>query len=1246
MFIKIEVMTCQKLLFPVFLCLLISTINVWANDGDPLILDWIQDQNPASLNSPQSGYLEELNDRLKQWNAGRPDHLRIYVLIAMDVRTVAAKNVKVDFNSPFLNTTSSEPVNAMDKAFKAMKMKSEDISSNININDAIRAIHQKLAAKGYTERVIYTYGTQEFIDGKGHSHHRTLDQLSVSGKLMSMPGLSDRIWKRAQETPTAQAKTHAQRISLAIDNIIKAIEQEYDFGKAVKNCSVGSDFINTWPVSDDRYKEAVVLTAKYYALTDAKYQLGSKYLKVDDLRRFRTDALTVGDAVFSGKGPFFSEAFPDVLNSLPGYSDYTVYAIFKEVNFYIPPKERMKFAQDVYAQLKSTGSLASNVILLVVPYFVCTPGSSSTSLVFMPAVSGADKSLSQAMNSPFAETEDFCAAFREAMKAVPKDHISYVAFYLWNGTIIFKQEIDKRVRGFSNCADIYVLVDQRADAIQPYMHCWEKYPASSDPLEPSYRIFTNCLSESRAAIDRLILDSPEPQFRILNPPDDCYKSQMRQKKLLGEDGPSLALTYAHAALYNADLKAFSVDRDVNAGRAGAEDSFLEDELFYGNQNPFHVKHWVYSVVKVGSFIAGFLGPTGLLYDFAAGMIILAVGGDTDEAIGSFTNVLVPIALYGTGKIAVKGFRYLKNFAVGEEAYKAVTHASFPVLSNDGRMLVAGTNDGLNLVTGVMGTDGAGALRAAGVSLETVEAMPAAVRSKVQEALVNVEGNKIVSRGAVNGISAKELVDAASDKELIRQFGEALSQKQALTFVEFIETVRRNLQKSQIFLAGAADDLLKTARGLLPQEGYMDVFLRYNGYNFVADGKELTLTEVIARIRNNPDWGKRPLRFIVAGEGDAKAAVQGVLDDLKVQGKINPASEIGLTKEGCLAGTWTDMAPMPPRILFQTDEVLAEIAKYIKYDSRYIYVFIHGNDEGFYLVMEGLNVFISHLQVADWLVSQPVFVEALKAGKIVRLISCCAAASDAAKNLSVRLLELSKMAESKIAGLSATLEAPTVPYGFHWDTKGTIYEGSPRPNGKWHTFRDGESLGPVKENPDIPQFPAGGRSTVASSTTTTTDFHVEQDGDSWDIFVPGIAERVATGELTSEGYITSYINVKIGDGNARVAQGKDVFNKLFSVIEENNPPNSIKGIIGEWLPVEDARSNLDKLNKLITDNVNKGTMTLDEAILGTYTGTWAQEKEFRKVKILYEETVIGEEKLLSTVRNDDGTFESIKVLFYK
>jgi len=156
------------------------------------------------------------------------------------------------------------------------------------------------------------------------------------------------------------------------------------------------------------------------------------------------------------------------------------------------------------------------------------------------------------------------------------------------------------------------------------------------------------------------------------------------------------------------------------------------------------------------------------------------------------------------------------------------------------------------------------------------------------------------------------------------------------------------------------------------------------------------------------------------------------------------------------------------VLFQTDEALEKISKWIKHDDRYIYVYVHGNSTGFFLVLKDLNVSISHLQIADWLVGQEVFVNALREGKNIKLISCNSAASDAAKDLSARLSELSKVPDSKIAGLSPTIEAPSVPYGIDEFGK----EGSEKAGGKWFSFKDGAELGPVKENPDIPQFGKG------------------------------------------------------------------------------------------------------------------------------------------------------------------------------
>ncbi|MBS1508884.1 MAG: hypothetical protein JSS79_19765 [Bacteroidetes bacterium] len=134
-----------------------------------------------------------------------------------------------------------------------------------------------------------------------------------------------------------------------------------------------------------------------------------------------------------------------------------------------------------------------------------------------------------------------------------------------------------------------------------------------------------------------------------------------------------------------------------------------------------------------------------------------------------------------------------------------------------------------------------------------------------------------------------------------------------------------------------------------------------------------------------------------------------------------------------------------------------------------------------------------------------------------------------------------------------------------------------------------------------------------------------------VFLENGVTEVGRGGLT-QGYLELSINVKLGNEGARVASGTKVFDEIFTTIQRNSAPGSIKGVKGIWY--EGLGDNLETFNKLILEKVNTKLMTIEEAALQTFTGKMAQRKGFTRVKSI------------SGIQNSDGTYKIVNSLIFE
>jgi hypothetical protein len=233
------------------------------------------------------------------------------------------------------------------------------------------------------------------------------------------------------------------------------------------------------------------------------------------------------------------------------------------------------------------------------------------------------------------------------------------------------------------------------------------------------------------------------------------------------------------------------------------------------------------------------------------------------------------------------------------------------------------------------------------------------------------------------------------------------------------------RKNQIVFAGANDNTLRTvADKLLPQEGYMDVFLRTDGENFIellpnGTKKIITPEEVALQIRQNEHWDERPLRLIVRGDNmaaDVKLPAQKLINEVDVQGsKINPKNDFVLTDDGKLINRWENLSPTGPGPIIKEsrgfsdprmmaslgkDAATVQAAARLKSSKDKFYVVVHGqvttSADGtamFWVLHNDEWKGIDHRSLTRWLETQPGFKEA----KTIHLVSCGAASTELAQN---------------------------------------------------------------------------------------------------------------------------------------------------------------------------------------------------------------------------------------------------------
>jgi hypothetical protein len=891
----------------------------------------------AQTKSLTSPIALQINKRLIEFNASRTgidtttnkrrDGLVLYAILCPEMLLAYVKS-----NVLFLPTDHSQVGSDSDLAkFFDDKQANRILKYRATFSNFINRVTSSLKNK-HPVTAVYSYGSMDYYTPDGlHGRTYILNNLEISGSVTAdMPkSQADEIARimSLEEKIKAKADIYSlnkkcsnddECIALAVEKVIAAIKTVVD-GDGSKpvvqkgNCKPDG----TWPLKTNEYN------ALLEGFSKIDQPLGSNKedfsVAADDAKLFEDiDQKVLPDKIF------ITEKLPELLQLMQG-SQYTIQVRFLRTNVYIPTGERPKLAKDVFEKYQSPG----NVILIVVPYNLCTSISGggddagvtheyTSGISLMPSAYTTDSGLLARFNVAFDNPSSFSLAFNAAFESIPKNHISYVGAYLWNGQLLFKSIVEDRVQGYHNLVDVYVMVDDRLEKLTPFLDCREIMDAVNRlpddlPHGPLYTEndapYVKCIAENGEQI-RKILETAPKTFHQIVPSDSRIttpdKFNLRQADLLGEDGMALALSYVRAAVLNSQVK-FSIGG--NAGTIPLEDTFVDDNYFYGKLNPVHTD-WIRPIVKTALFLADFMGPAGTFFEAGVAIYYYSIG---DDEMGSTAlesaalNIIMPFAMEGV----LKGAKLVKNATKNtitnysvlrkieqQGIVDAVGGKKFWVRHAE-KILDADVPDkGLNITKGMFRPDGA--LIAAGVGKETAVSMPVIVKKKVEDDLLDINALAVRSKGDAKGIGPYELRNDANDRDLLRRFKDALEREPTLTFTAFVGQVRTS---TAVFnLSEAAEAALLKA-----DNDWCDVVIDgvRNG-KITHKGQELSPVELAAFMKNGRYMGK-PVRIISLGESNIDE-LKAFADDLareldtKVRShageiKINEAGEIISASEG-------------------------------------------------------------------------------------------------------------------------------------------------------------------------------------------------------------------------------------------------------------------------------------------------------------------------------------------------------------
>jgi len=1190
-----------------------------------------------------------LSEILNQFNSNRKDKLRFYVIVAGPFQAQLKEGVKIEqLPGSFKN---------FDIAFKDLLV--ENDLEKVHHNTYGRAAHamrgeiiKALKSKGYEERVIYFYASMRFFTLDGKEQYYSHDDMTLSGKLVPFSKKIRAKCRQNWEAPDifGMGETAAARIEKAIVNIINAVEVEYDGGGSMKDGVVdcGKDIAeieNTnWPGKGDVYNNAAKRIAALLDAPQPSQRFKSPYFIVDKPENFTDPFIRdeiLPDIVFN------TQILPDKLTLLSqGRSQYKMYVIFGSVEFVLPDAERAGFARLV----KEFSSVAkqANTIVLVVPYFSCVDAGIEKGdaqgnvyelypMLPMPCIYSPDDAMTSIMNSALVREKSFQGGFNQAFKYVPKDYKVYDWKVLWNGDAIYDGvEEYKNVTGYEDLVAIRILQDIRLDKIIKATrdrNCGAEgiiYGTSESTVQVdlAFERMAKCQALLQVDIDRILTE--QPQFQAVTGTSSLIQSTLTQ-----EVSKKFVETFA-------------------SRKTARNWGSMDDNLFYGKRNPFKSKDIIMTLIDIGSIVSSVVG-LDFIFD-GVGMVYAFSIGENEAGLLYAAALAVPLASGGALRTAlIEG----KNIVVkgSKGAYQVVVRKVYGLY-----YVVRHADDFSHLAKSALHPKSFNALSKYKSEATFVSAMEEGLMadSKAVQAINDnpgwvdeFNGFYKEGKGGLDVFLAAKTNGTLIDGEKIIGF--------------------RDMPNLNVASLGTDADIIKSVERIKPDPDWFDVIVHGSPDRFwvLHNGKWTGIThrDLNNYLKRNPSFQNAKGVRLVSCEAGTKDLAQNFANKSGKKVRAVSGAEIGVTKDGQIVatsgtghwaefekGNWSvsfDNAGGVPqsnkiRAAKSSDEATSLVFfgnstdkyKALKDDityKDYLDQFADGSSQRVFTnamsleqevalhwyVREGsaLNVKLTTnatLTEFDKLMRQTIN-EALDklptkyqnttyrgikpGGKELQSIMAVGDGGEivfkdfksTAKSESVALTFNQTAGEKKYIGVFHSKRGTDISA-----TRPDMEEVLIKDNAKFKVKIDPESNGIIRIH-----FHEVDNAITSVLHSVTTDGKIT-------VFAQGVAESVGNGKLLSDGYIELFINVKIGEGGVKVANGEDVFEEIFSKISTSNDPNSIKGIRGLWSDDPKMRDNLDSFNKLILDEVKTGRMTEKQAALKTFTGKMAERKGFTEV----------------------------------
>jgi hypothetical protein len=835
---------------------------------------------------------DRLNKRLQEFNNSRKheDSLHIYVVIASGFKAYLKNNMEVPSGTPLRG-------GELKAFFDESEMKNVIDQLTVKFPYMMKEAHQLLAAQDIENRIVLGFQTFSYYTTNFEESYYMLDMLSAAGKFQEEE-LEKRIASKAKQM-LKKKPTVDERIEMTIENVIAAISiverKENISKKGIVSCNKPiTDLINkTWPPKELEYRKEVEGMADMLKNGSERNQLGSPYILADN----PATLAALPDKVF------IKEILPDKLRLLADQekekrSDYTIYVLFKEVNFVIPLNERMEFAKAVFEA--STASMVNNMICIVVPYYRCADVNEYTNtengpvrnpdydkVLLMPSAYGSDSQLNTRMNIALIREESFRSGFEQAFKWVPKDLTAYFGYLMWDGSLVFKEVTEKRVAKSSNFYDVFILVDSRLDRMEKFLDCEKaKHKIRTDREGFTYgeEAYFDCLARSDLGIKGILAESPEPTF---NKELNAKVCTLRQSKLAEPGGDELAMRYVMASIGFSGKKFWN----VSAGKeAKYDEEDMDTKLFYGNKNPVKSKFWLLTALDLASFAASFVG-LDFIFDITQGVVCIMIEDHEGAAI-AFASVFVPAGF----AMAAKGLNPFKILKAGALMAYAKGRS---ILVRRANKLVEMEIDVANLGSSLAG-DGVDVLRIAGVHNEKILALARtepALNDALEESMVLLEEDMIKKRPSVPG--DKYSPDEISNR-LNRDPGLAIryrdyKKNRPVGFIQYLKNIDNSPKVAR--LGRFTLDL-----PLKDEENYFTLFVhevKAGGRVSDADGNLLDASAVGEWMEKNgyqPGGQIKVVSVVQTNVKDAEKLADELAEKYITTAKI-PGKETTITKEG-------------------------------------------------------------------------------------------------------------------------------------------------------------------------------------------------------------------------------------------------------------------------------------------------------------------------------------------------------------